>query len=136
MGDITAHFSRSEFRCKDGTEVPDEYLPNLQRLCEALEVLRATLNAPIKILSGYRTLSYNRKCGGVMPRKGRRGSLHLTAEAADVVVKGHTAKQVYDAANHLQRQNKMALGGLGLYPDRFTHVDVRGRRARWKSEKQ
>jgi hypothetical protein len=55
MGDLTEHFSRHEFDCHDGSDVPPSLLPNLRRLCAALEILRANLDCPITIVSGYRT---------------------------------------------------------------------------------
>ena len=53
---ITPHFRSKEFNCKDGTPVPNQYMPNVKALAQQLEVLRAALgNKPIIITSGYRT---------------------------------------------------------------------------------
>lgn len=116
----TAHFKMREFRCKDGTDVPRDYWSNLQRAMDRLEVLRSELgNRPITIVSGYRTPAYNKRCGGA------KNSQHMYATAADIRVSGLTPSQVYKVANEVY-----ADGGLGKY-DTFTHVDVRGKRARW-----
>lgn len=122
---ITEHFSASEFSCKDGTPVPDELLPNLRRLCEALEVLRAELGGkPVTIMSGYRTPAYNRKV------EGAARSRHCVGDGADVQVAGIAPDVVADVAARLMRHGRIGLGGIGRY-ETFTHLDLRGRRARW-----
>jgi hypothetical protein len=40
MSKLTENFSLSEFRCKDGTDVPDEYMDNVRELAENLQALR------------------------------------------------------------------------------------------------
>ena len=37
---ITKNFKLDEFTCRDGSVVPDEYLPNVEKLCENLQILR------------------------------------------------------------------------------------------------
>jgi len=121
---ITDNFSRKEFDCKDGTNVPKEYMDNLQELCNNLEVLRDYLNSPISITgSGYRTESHNKKVGA-------KNSQHLYAKAADINVKGHTPKEVFDSIETLIKLGRMKQGGLGLYKT-FVHYDIRGTKARW-----
>lgn len=116
----TEHFKVSEWRCKDGTEVPQQYYANLQRLMDKLEVLRKEVgNRPITIVSGYRTPAYNAKVDGA------KQSQHMVATAADIRVSGMAASEVYKIADKV-----FADGGVGKYST-FTHVDVRGRRARW-----
>lgn len=115
------HFRISEFRCKDGTKVPGQYYGNLQRVMALLEQIRTACgNGKITIVSGYRTLAHNQKCGGA-PK-----SQHLTASAADIRVQGKTPAQVYKICDALVGNR----GGVGKYKN-FTHVDVRGYRARW-----
>lgn len=122
---ITDNFSRKEFDCKDGTNVPKELLDNLKLLCNNLEVLRNELKAPVSITgSGYRTESHNKKVGGA------KNSQHLYAKAADINVKGYTPKEVFDTIEKLIGLGKMKQGGLGLYKT-FVHYDVRGTKARW-----
>ena len=128
MGDLTAHFSKYEFACKDGTEVPAHLLPNLMRLCNALEVLRADLGQPITIMSGYRTAAYNAKCGGA------KFSRHVQGDAADIQVAGVAPDVVADAVVRLMKQGKIGPGGVGRY-DAWTHLDMRGTNARWDFRK-
>ncbi len=121
----TANFSLSEFHSKDGTPVPEEYYGNLQSLMDNLEILRSELGgSPIRINSGYRSPAHNASV------KGKPGSKHLLAQAADFVVSGHSNKTVQATVAKLIEQGKMKQGGLGHY-NTFTHYDVRGSRARW-----
>lgn len=73
MGDLTAHFSASEFISGDGARRDPPC-----RLLAVLEAVRAIAGRPVRILSGYRTSSWNAKVGGVS------GSQHLAAAAADI----------------------------------------------------
>lgn len=121
---ITEHFDLSEFACKDGTEVPLKYLQNVTKLAEQLEVLRAEINKPIVILSGFRTFGYNEKVGGVLK------SMHLTASAADIMVRDMSSKEVFYTIENLIAMKKMHNGGLGVYPI-FCHYDIRNKMSRW-----
>jgi len=120
------NFYLREFRCKDGTDVPDELMDNVKKLAKNLQVLRDHIQKPITIISGYRTPEYNKKCGGV------KRSQHLLAKAADIVVSGMTSLEVRDTIIQLIKDGKMDSGGVGIYPT-FTHYDVRGRNSRWGS---
>ena len=124
---ITENFALSEFRCKDGTEVPEELMDNVTLLCENLQVLRDHIGKPIRVISGYRSPKYNRRIGGA------RRSQHMTAKAADIKVKGMTPAEVKAAIVELIKEGKMMKGGIGLYTT-FTHYDVRGRNARWSGK--
>lgn len=121
---LTEHFSTDEFACHDGTKVPNQYMHNLLELAENLEVLRGEVGLPIHINSGYRTKPYNATIGGELKSK------HLIAQAADIVIKGMTPKQVAKTIELLISEGKMKEGGLGRYRS-FTHYDVRGSKARW-----
>jgi uncharacterized protein YcbK (DUF882 family) len=122
---LTRNFALSEFKCADGTPVPQDYPMNLniEKLADNLQVIRDFFNAKVTINSGYRTKAYNAKIGGA------RHSLHLTASAADIVVEGYTASQVADVIEGLIRVGVVHNGGLGRYK-RFTHYDI-GARRRW-----
>lgn len=104
------HFTGKEFRCKDGTE---EFLfcPNL---IEVLERIRKIVNSPVIINSGYRTPEWNTKVGGT------KCSYHMKGMAADIVVKGHTTKEVAKIADEIMKNH----GGVIRYTN-FVHVDVR-----------
>lgn len=122
--ELTKDFNLIEFACHDGTQVPNELIPNVQVLANNLQVLRDYLGVPIYIMSGYRTPSHNKKVGGA------KGSQHLLAKAADITTKYHTPKQVHAAIEKLIAAGKMKQGGLGLYKT-FVHYDVRRNKARW-----
>ena len=117
----SAHFKLSEFKCKDGTAVPAKYYANCQKLMNLLEEIRAACgNRAITVTSGYRTESYNKKVDGA------KQSQHLYAAAADIKVSGKSASEVYKLCDRLVGSR----GGVGKYST-FTHVDVRGNKARW-----
>ena len=113
MKQLSANFHEKEFACKGTGQVKVSPL-----LIEYLETLRAKLKASITITSGYRSPEYNKKIGGA-PK-----SQHLLGTAADIQVKGYTPEEVAKVAETI------GFGGIGIY-DTFTHVDVRGAKARW-----
>lgn len=124
MAKITKNFSLEEFKCKDGSDIPNTALLNIVELARNLEVLRTAINKPITITSGYRSPKYNAKIGGV------KDSQHLRGTAADIRVAGMTPKEVGLVIEGLIQNGKMKQGGIGIYPT-FTHYDIRGRKARW-----
>lgn len=121
---LTKNFSLHEFRCKDGTDVPDDLIDNVKELAENLQVLRNFLEKPIIVISGYRSPNYNKKIGGA------KRSQHMVAKAGDIIIKGLTPDEVKAAITHLIKEGKMKKGGVGLYTN-FTHYDTRGFNARW-----
>ena len=127
---VTANFSKEEFDCADGTQMPLEVFNNVIELAESLEVLRAHFNAPVTINSAWRTATYNRRVGGAV------NSQHLSGKASDVVVSGVPPEEVANAIEFLIECGLMKEGGVGRY-DTFTHYDIRGTKARWdfRSEK-
>ena len=123
---ITSHFNMGEFKCKDGTEVPQRYRGNVVALTGVLEKVRAHFNAPVTIVSGYRTKEYNTRCGGSAKSK------HLTASAADMRVSGHGAEEVARVLERMIDDGTIPQGGIGVYPSQnFVHYDIRLTRARW-----
>jgi uncharacterized protein YcbK (DUF882 family) len=126
---ITKNFNLQEFDCRDGSQVPQEYMHNVAKLCENLQVLREHINKPIIVISGYRSPEYNTKI------KGAKKSQHMLAKAADIVVPGMTSLEVRNIILELIKEGKMCKGGVGIYPT-FTHYDVRGYNARWGSYKK
>ena len=118
MGDLSANFSRSEFRCKCGC---GKY--NITpALIKGLQELRDYLGMPIIIGSGTRCPEHNAAVGGT------RNSYHVKGYAADIRVDGLTPKELMRAAEQIK---VFRYGGIGLY-DTFIHVDVRGHKARWR----
>lgn len=112
MGDLSPHFSRREFDCKDGTRAnPDP------KLIAALERLRAAVGRPIVIVSGYRSPAYNARVGGA------KRSQHLYNRAADIREGVATVAQARAAG----------FTGIGISGRWATHVDVRpGGRVEWR----
>lgn len=131
---LTKNFNSEEFACKDGTAVPEKFLPNVQKLAKNLQIIRDRVNEKygkavgkeigIVVNSGYRTATYNKKVGGAP------SSQHLTASAGDSKAVGITIKQYYDTIIELIKEGKIHNGGVGLY-NTFVHYDVRQSPARW-----
>ena len=76
---------------------------------------------PVVITSGYRCPVWNRKSGGALL------SQHLYGRAADIVIRGMPVEDVNVICDELN-----PYGGVGLGGENITHVDVRGKRARWR----
>lgn len=112
MGDLSPHFSRSEFRDKRTRELvgPD------RRLVDVLEAIRALTGNPLTITSGYRSPSTNAAVGGA------KRSQHLVGRAADIPAGRATVAQAEAAG----------ATGIGEKDGWAVHVDVRpGPPARW-----
>ncbi len=116
------NFSWGEFT-KNLTRVPqtEKVVDAITKLAYYLEDVRAQFGQPsIIINSGYRPTSVNRAVGGAS------NSQHLYGAAADIVVSGIKPHEVYKRLN----QTHGSKGGLGNGSS-FTHVDLRGYRARF-----
>ena len=125
---LSKHFSKEEFDCNDGSEMPTNVLQNIEDLVDELEIIRKFFNKSITINSGYRSESYNKSIGGASK------SQHLLGNAADIVIEGVEPDIVADAIEGLNRIGVIKIGGLGRY-DTFTHVDIREDEARWDNRK-
>lgn len=122
---LTKNFNREEFDCKDGTIVPAQYMGNVQKVAENLQVLRDYIGEPVLITgSGYRTPAHNKKVGGAPL------SQHLTANGADINAKNYTPVELANVIEKLIAEGKMEQGGIGIYRG-FVHYDRRGKKARW-----
>lgn len=130
MGDLSLHFSRHEFALPadkaakkglTGAEYPAEWVETrLRPLCMALEVIRAEFRGkPIRIISAYRPLPYNRSIGS------EDDSQHVQGRAADFQIDGVDPGVIWDRMLALRHVGRLDIGGAGVY-DTFCHVDVRG----------
>jgi zinc D-Ala-D-Ala carboxypeptidase len=112
MGDLSRHFSRSEFRDRRTGELVEPPC----RLLVSLELLRLMCGGtPLRIVSGYRSPSTNAEVGGAPD------SRHLHGDAADIPGGYATVAQAEDAG----------FDGIGESGGWAIHVDVRGHAARW-----
>jgi len=121
---LTKNFSKHEFDCKDGSDMPSEVLVNVKELANNLQVVRDLVCEVISINSAYRSPSHNKAVGGA------KNSLHLQGKAADIVIENYTPSQVYYILKQLIREDKISEGGLSEYKT-FVHYDIRKTRARW-----
>lgn len=106
---VSTNFKVKEFRCKDGS---DRILIDVDFVRNKLQAIRDHFAAPVTINSAYRTQTYNKKVGGAAK------SYHLTGQAFDIVVKGHTPAEV---ARYVQ---SLGINGIIRY-NTFVHVDSR-----------
>lgn len=116
-GYLTKDFHIREFKCKDGSKVPEALEANVRLLATQLQVLRDHIGVPITLNSAYRTEAYNAKIGG-SPK-----SQHKLAKAGDLVTQKYTPKQLAAIIKKLIKEGKMVQGGVGIYPS-FVHYDI------------
>ncbi len=126
---MTKNFSKKEFECKCGCEMPLEVYSNVIKLAGQLQILRDYLNEPITINSAYRCPEHNEKIGGV------KTSQHLLGKAADITIKNLTPVEVFTIIEDLIDIGVLLQGGLGLY-DTFVRTDIRKTKARWNYAKK
>ena len=105
MGDLSAHFSRREFDCRDGQLAhPDpELIGRLERLRNLCG------GRPLRIVSGYRDQAYNRAVGGAP------FSQHIYNRAADI-------PWGYAMVSEARAAGFRGIGYCGVWA---VHVDVR-----------
>lgn len=118
----SGHFSWGEFT-KGLSRIPESaaVVREIIRLAQHLDDVRAFLGGrSIVITSGYRPPLVNRVVGGVS------NSQHLYGGAADIIVGGMPPHEVFRQLD----QWHSSKGGLGD-SQHFTHLDLRGYRARW-----
>lgn len=101
-------------------------LMNMLLLAHRLQVIRTFFAKPLIINSGFRTHEHNEEVQKkvnpkYVPNSSR--SLHMKGMAADIVIEGVRPYAIQEALEDWD-------GGLGLYKT-FTHVDIRGHKARW-----
>jgi len=122
---LTNNFSKSEFDCSCGCDMPLGVLHNIQKLANQLQILRNVVGNPIKINSGYRCSDYN---DNVV--KGAKNSQHKLGKAADIVIEEMTPQETFELIDLLINEGELLQGGLSAYAT-FTHYDIRKTKARW-----
>ena len=128
---LTDNFSKSEFNCKCGCEMPNDVLDNIKLLAIQLQTIREYVGQPIKINSAYRCKLHNSIIGGV------KTSQHILGKASDITINTFTPDEVVDVIENLlinEMLGSFYIGGLGRY-NTFTHLDIRDYKARWDNRK-
>tara|TARA_R110002072_G_scaffold224598_1_gene381744 strand:- start:449 stop:835 length:387 start_codon:yes stop_codon:yes gene_type:complete len=120
---LTSNFSLEEFECKCGCEMPEFVKKNIIELAENLQVLRDDVGR-LDLTNAYRCKFHNADVGGSV------NSQHLKGKAADIKSKTLSPNEIAVRTNDLMKNESFKLGGIGIY-NTFTHVDIRGTRARW-----
>jgi hypothetical protein len=147
-----------DFLTKDQHNVWPKYLPLNPKVIDKLELTIQELEAMgikvehMQVMSGFRTPNYNESGGNTAGRANL--SRHMYGDAADVFVDNDRngnmddisgdgrvdtkdADVIAQAAERVERKHPALVGGIGVYKaccghGPFTHVDVRGFRARWR----
>jgi uncharacterized protein YcbK (DUF882 family) len=155
---VSEHFKLRDFLTKDQFDVWPKYLLIDSRLIDKLELIVQELQAEghpvdhVQIMSGFRTPIYNHSGGNTGGRAGL--SRHMYGDAADIFVDNDRngvmddlngdgridladSEVIARAAERVETKYPALVGGVGVYPaccghGPFTHVDVRGYRARWR----
>jgi hypothetical protein len=155
---VSEHFRLRQFLTKDQHNVWPKYLLLDPLLIDKLELTVNQLQKEgvrvehVHVMSGFRTPRYNAGGGNT----GGRANLsrHMYGDGADVYVDNNRDGQPDDitgdgrvtvrdaerfaaAAEKVEREHRSLVGGIGIYVaccghGPFTHVDVRGYRARWR----
>jgi uncharacterized protein YcbK (DUF882 family) len=120
---LTENFSMDEFECKCGCVMPEFVKKNVQELADNLQVLRNVVGR-LDPTNGYRCKDHNADVGGSV------NSQHLKGKAADIKSSDINPEDMAAIVDDLMKCESFKLGGVGIY-NTFTHVDIRGTRARW-----
>lgn len=113
---VAKNFKVREFACQDKSD--PVFISS--ELVEVLQDIRDYFGRAVSLNSAYRNPAHNKKVGGVT------NSYHLYGMAADIVVAGVPARNVY---NYLTMKYPDKYG-IGRY-ETFTHIDVRPKPSRW-----
>lgn len=87
---------------------------------DLLDPIRNAVGKAVKTNSVYRSPEYNAFV------QGAKSSYHMRCMAADIRVQGWSALRLKTLIMDLHFENKIRLGGIGIYPKHnFVHVDIR-----------
>ena len=120
---LTNNFSLEEFECKCWCKTPEFVKKNIIELADNLQVLRDFVGR-LDLTNAYRCKEHNSDVGG------STNSQHLVGKAADIKSESIKPKEMAQIVDDLMKSETFELGGIGIY-NTFTHVDIRGTRARW-----
>jgi len=120
---MTKNFNIKEFECKCGCKMPEFVKKNVIELAENLQIIRDEVGR-LDLTNSYRCKDHNSDVGG------STSSQHLVGKAADVKSESIKPKEMAQIVNDLMKNEKIKTGGIGIY-NTFTHIDIRGVRARW-----
>ena len=155
---VSEHFRLRDFLTKDQRNVWPKYLLLDPLLVDKLELTIQELERMgikvehVTVMSGFRTPRYNHSGGNTAGRANL--SRHMYGDASDIFVDNdrngnmddlnrdgrvneRDAEVVAQAAERVERKYRALVGGIGVYSaccghGPFTHIDVRGFRARWR----
>ena len=129
---LTNNFTKSEFDCKSGEEMPLDVLENVKLLAIQLQKIRDYVGKPIRINSAYRSPDYNDNIV-----KGSKKSQHKLGKAADITIDTFTPDEVVSIIENMLTNEMLGgfyIGAIGSY-NTFTHIDIRDKKARWNFKK-
>jgi hypothetical protein len=154
---ISEHFRLRDFLTHDQRAVWPKYLVLREDLVDKLELVIDELEREghfvkrMTVMSGFRTPQYNATGGNTAGRA--ELSRHMYGDASDVFVDNdgngrmddlngdgtvdyRDAQVILTAEERVEAAHRELAGGGGVYKATrdhgpFTHIDVRGRRARW-----
>ena len=155
---VSDHFKLRDFLTKDQPNVWPKYLLLNPKLLDKLELTIAELERtghPVRnmhVMSGFRTPQYNYTGGNTEGRANL--SRHMYGDASDVFIDNdgngamddlnhdrrvdvRDAEVILQAVERVEKEHPDLVGGVGVYSaccghGPFTHIDVRGYRARWR----
>jgi hypothetical protein len=156
MTRMSEHFRLRDFLTHDQDNVWPKYVVLREALLDKLELVLQTMQAQgtpthnVRVLSGFRAPYYN---AGLVAEGAARASRHQFGDASDIIIDNDRDGRMDDlnhdgridfkdtevilrAVERVERTYPELVGGLGLYAGMgpsgpFTHIDVRGSRARW-----
>ncbi len=147
---ITKHLRVGDFLNHDQVGVWPSYAAVNPKLLDKLELViqeiarwhgdKAVAEIELDVHSGFRAPEHNQKI-----RRAARDSQHQYGDAADVAIDANgdgkltaiDSRMVGLAVEIVELKHPDLVGGLGIYTSghsstNYVHIDVRGRRARWR----
>ena len=147
---LSPHLRMSDFVVHDRQDAYPKYLHVREALLDKIELTvnevaqmrgRSASGLRLHVASGFRSPSHNGALSG-----SAQDSRHMYGDAADIAIDANAdgrlteidARLVAAAAEVVERKYPDLVGGIGLYITLdgagwpYVHIDVRGRRARWR----